>query len=259
MTTNQPRHAIITGAARGIGAAIAERLAADGFSLSLLGRNADALESRTAELRQQHGADVDCHAVDVTDADGIARVFDAIRANRGVPAVLVNNAGAAASQPFHRMDHEHWRHLLSVNLDGVFHCCRAVLPMMREAGSGRVVNVASTAGLKGYGYVAAYCAAKHGVVGLTRALAAEYAKKGITVNAVCPGFAETDMTVESVRKIMEATGRDEAQARSELASHNPQGRLVLPEEVADAVAWLVGRRAAAITGQSIAVAGGEVM
>lgn len=259
MPTHTSQHAIITGAGRGIGAAIADRLAEDGLSLSLLGRNADTLEAQAARLRERHGVTVNCHAVDVTSATGVAEACVGIHKRWGVPSVLVNNAGAAASAPFHRLGEDHWRHMMAVNLDGVFHLCRAVLPLMREAGHGRVVNVSSTAGLKGYAYVAAYCAAKHGVIGLTRALAVEYARAGITVNAVCPGFAETDMTLETVRTIVSKTGRTEQQARAELSAHNLQGRLVQPEEVADAVAWLVSPRAASITGQAIAVAGGEVM
>ncbi|MEX0731258.1 MAG: SDR family NAD(P)-dependent oxidoreductase [Aquisalimonadaceae bacterium] len=253
------RHAIITGAGRGIGAAIAGRLAAEGMRLTLLGRGLEQLNAQVEAIRSAHGVDVVCYSVDVTSSEKVADVFARIAREHGAPDVLINNAGAAGSTPFHRLTDAHWRQMQSVNLDGVFHCCREALPMMVEAGFGRVVNIASTAGLKGYPYVAAYCAAKHGVVGLTRALAVEYARKNVTVNAVCPGFAETDMTVETVRNIVEKTGRSEEQARAELARGNPQGRLVRPEEVADAVAWLVRPEAAAVTGQSVVVAGGEVM
>jgi NAD(P)-dependent dehydrogenase (short-subunit alcohol dehydrogenase family) len=172
---------------------------------------------------------------------------------------LVNNAGQAHSAAFIKTDAALWEQMLSVNLTGTFHCTQAALPDMLSAQWGRIVNVASTAGLTGYAYVAAYCAAKHGVVGLTRALALEYAKKGITVNAVCPGYTETDILRESIANVMAKTGRTEEQARAEFSSGNPQGRIVQPEEVADAVRWLCGDAAASMTGQSIAVGGGEVM
>jgi NAD(P)-dependent dehydrogenase (short-subunit alcohol dehydrogenase family) len=158
-----------------------------------------------------------------------------------------------------RTDAAMWQRMLDVNLSGAYHCIQAALPGMLDAGWGRIVNVASTAGLTGYRYVAAYCAAKHGLVGLTRALALELAAKGITVNAVCPGYTETDIVQEAVANIVRKTGRSEEQARAELASGNPQGRLVRPEEVAHAVAMLCMPDAAAMNGQSIAVAGGEVM
>jgi NAD(P)-dependent dehydrogenase (short-subunit alcohol dehydrogenase family) len=171
----------------------------------------------------------------------------------------VNNAGAAESAPFERTDAGMLDRMLAVNLTGTFLCCRAVLPGMREAGWGRIVNVASTAGLKGYAYVSAYCAAKHGVVGLTRSLALETARDGVTVNAVCPGYTDTDMTRQTLETIRTRTGRDHDTARDELVRHNPQGRLVDPREVAEAVAWLCEEGSAAVTGQAIAVAGGEVM
>ena len=149
--------------------------------------------------------------------------------------------------------------MLAVNLDGTFHCTQAALPGMLDSGWGRIVNIASTAGLTGYGYVSAYCAAKHGVIGLTRALALELASKNITVNAVCPGFTETDLLREAVSNITAKTGRTEQEARTELASRNPQKRLVQPEEVANAVLWLCSPGSEAVTGQAIAVAGGEVL
>jgi NAD(P)-dependent dehydrogenase (short-subunit alcohol dehydrogenase family) len=173
--------------------------------------------------------------------------------------ILVNNAGQAGSAPFGKTDHELWRRMMSVNLDGTYYCMQAVLPGMREAGWGRIVNIASTAGLVGYRYVSAYCAAKHAVVGLTRSVALEVATSGITVNAVCPGYTETDMASDAIAKIAERTKRTREEARSELEAHNPQHRLVRPEEVANAVAWLCLPGSEAITGQTIAVAGGEVM
>ncbi|MDN3519493.1 SDR family NAD(P)-dependent oxidoreductase [Aquisalimonas lutea] len=256
--TARAAHAIVTGAGRGIGAAIAARLAAEGFAVHLAGRTAAALEAQAAELRAGGHAEVHCHALDVTDAAQVEQLFTRLDALCAAPAVVVNNAGISGSVPFHRMEHAHWQSMFSVNVDGVFHVCRAAVPRMREAGYGRIVNVASTAGLKGYAYVAAYVSAKHAVIGLTRALALECARSGITVNAVCPGFADTDMTAETVRNIVDKTGRTESEALAELTAGNPQGRLVQPGEVADAVAWLAGEGAGAVTGQSIAVAGGEV-
>jgi NAD(P)-dependent dehydrogenase (short-subunit alcohol dehydrogenase family) len=196
---------------------------------------------------------------DIADADSVARAFATAAEQTGPVSMLVNNAGQAHSAPFLKTDAALWQRMLDVNLTGTFLCTQAALPAMLDAGWGRIVNVASTAGLIGYGYVSAYCAAKHGVIGLTRALALETAAKGVTVNAVCPGYTETDIVRDAVANIVGKTGRTEEQARAELAARNPQRRLVQPEEVADAVAWLCQPSAAAITGQAIPVAGGEVM
>ena len=201
------------------------------------------------------------HAVcaDVTDPAQVALAVQQAQDRFGPIHILVNNAGQAASAPFLKTDLALWQQMLSVNLTGTFVCTQAVLPQMLEAGWGRVVNVASTAGLTGYAYVAAYSAAKHGVIGMTKSLALEVAKKGITVNAVCPGYTETDILRESIANVVAKTGRSEAEARAEFAKGNPQGRIVQPHEVADAVRWLCGDAASSITGQSIAVSGGEVM
>jgi NAD(P)-dependent dehydrogenase (short-subunit alcohol dehydrogenase family) len=253
----QGRHALVTGAARGIGAAVAHALAADGARLTLLGRNRDALEALRRELP---GAALHASVIaDVTDADSVQRAFAAAHEAHGPLAILVNNAGQAESAPFVKTTPELWQRMLAVNLTGTFLCTRAALPPMLQAGRGRIVNIASTAGLTGYAYVAAYVAAKHGVVGLTRSLALELAKKGITVNAVCPGYTETDILRESIANVVAKTGRGEAEARAEFAAGNPQGRIVQPHEVADAVRWLCGDAASAVTGQAISVSGGEVM
>jgi NAD(P)-dependent dehydrogenase (short-subunit alcohol dehydrogenase family) len=249
------RHALITGAARGIGAAIARTLAADGLTLTLLGRNAAALAELAERLPGRHGFVV----ADVADAAQVQAALEAARAARGPLAVLVNNAGQAESAPFLKTSAELWQRMLAVNLSGTFLCCQAALPDMLAAGSGRIVNIASTAAQRGYAYVSAYVAAKHGVLGLTRALALEVAKKGITVNAVCPGYTETDILRASIANVVAKTGRSEAEARAEFSQGNPQGRIVQPEEVANAVRWLCGDAASAITGQAISVCGGEVM
>ena len=250
------RHALVTGAGRGIGAAIARRLAADGARLTLLGRQISPLNALAGEL--PGAAQALAIACDVASAAEVARALQQAADIGGAVHILVNNAGQAVSAPFGRTTDELWQQMLAVNLTGTFLCTRAALPGMLETGWGRIVNIASTAGQRGYAYVSAYAAAKHGVIGLTRSLALEVASKGVTVNAVCPGFTETDLLAKSVENIVARTGRSSDEARAELARHNPQGRLVQPEEVADAVAWLCSPGAAAINGQSISVSGGEV-
>jgi NAD(P)-dependent dehydrogenase (short-subunit alcohol dehydrogenase family) len=243
------RHAVVTGAGRGIGAAIARRLATEGAVLTLLGRQPGPLQQLADELGAQY------RVCDVSDADSVNAVFAALPPQH----ILINNAGQALSQPLERTDDQLWQQMLAVNLTGSFNCLRAALPGMKGAGWGRVINIASTAAQRGYAYVAAYCAAKHGVLGLTRAAALELAHKGITVNAVCPGFTETDLLQTSVDNIVAKTGRSAEQARAELAKGNPQGRLIQPDEVAATVAWLCSDGAASINGQAISVSGGEVM
>lgn len=251
------RHALVTGGARGIGLACAQALQQRGASITLLGRDQDALD-RAVALLSAHG---DVHAVvaDIADEASVQSAFNRAVREGGTVDVLVNNAGQAVSQRFDRTDAALWQSMLSVNLTGTYHCTQAALPGMVAAGWGRIINVASTAGLIGYPYVSAYCAAKHGVIGLTRALALEVARKGVTVNAVCPGFTETDIVRDAVSNIVSKTGRTAEAARDELAARNPQGRLVQPEEVAETVAWLALPASASVNGQSIAVDGGEVM
>jgi NAD(P)-dependent dehydrogenase (short-subunit alcohol dehydrogenase family) len=189
----------------------------------------------------------------------VQQAFAQARQAHGPVALLVNNAGQAESAPFTKTSLALWQRLLAVNLTGTFLCTQQALPDMLAAGQGRVVNIASTAGQRGYAYVSAYVAAKHGVVGLTRALALEMATKGITVNAVCPGYTETEILRDSIAKVVATTGRSEAQARAEFEQSNPQHRLVQPDEVAQAVLWLCSDGAAALTGQCLSVSGGEVM
>jgi 3-hydroxybutyrate dehydrogenase len=248
------RHAVVTGGGRGIGAAIADALAAAGAQLTLMGRNEGRLREKVETLPV--GQAVRC---DVTDEASVAAAFAEATRNFGPVAILVNNAGAAESAPFVRSSLELFRRMLDVNLIGTFLCSRAALPDMLEAGFGRMVNVASIAGLKGAAYISAYCAAKHGVIGLTRALALETATKGITVNAVCPSYTDTEMAQRAIANIVAKTGRSVAEAEAELVRKNPQGRLIRPEEVAATVLWLCAPGAQSITGQAIAIAGGEVM
>jgi NAD(P)-dependent dehydrogenase (short-subunit alcohol dehydrogenase family) len=253
------RHAAVTGATRGIGAVIAETLASLGADVTLMGRNEALLAERQADFKARFPGNVVAQPTDVADAASVEAGFaEAVEAN-GAIEILVNNAGIAGSAPFHRMELDHWNNMLATNLTGAFLCTRQVYPAMRKAGWGRIVNVASTAGLKGYAYIAAYTASKHGLIGLTRALALEAAKTGVTVNALCPGYADTDIVAGTIENIVAKTGRSAEEALAELTVHNPQARLIQPHEVADTVAWLCLDSAASVTGQAIAIAGGEVM
>ncbi len=248
------KHAVVTGGGRGIGAAIARALAGAGACLTLLGRNRAQLEAQARTLE----AEVHVETCDVTDPAQVQQAFASAAQVMGNTTILVNNAGQAESRPFGKTDLTLWRTMIEVNLTGSFLCTQAALPGMLAVGWGRIVNIASTAGLKGYPYVSAYCAAKHGVIGLTRSLALELARKNITVNAVCPGYTQTDLLEASLAQIVQKTGRSAEEARAELVHHNPQGRLVEPQEVAQAVLWLCLPESTSINGQAIAVAGGEV-
>jgi NAD(P)-dependent dehydrogenase (short-subunit alcohol dehydrogenase family) len=245
-------HALVTGGGRGIGRAIAARLAGAGATVTVIGRQRAALDEAVA-TGHAHFADV----ADVADQAAISAVISRAAARQPID-ILIANAGAAESAPFAKSDTALFQRMMDVNFMGVVHAIQTALPTMKDRPSGRIVAVASTAGLKGYAYVSAYSAAKHAVIGLVRSLALELAHTRITVNAVCPGFTDTDLVAGSIDNIMKKTGRSHEQAVAELAKHNPQGRLVTPQEVADTVLWLCGEGASAITGQAIAVAGGEV-
>ncbi|MES2040402.1 MAG: SDR family NAD(P)-dependent oxidoreductase [Pseudomonadota bacterium] len=252
----QGKHALVTGGGKGIGLAIAQALLSEGATVTLAGRSEATLQEATILLTN---AKVQYVVMDVSDAASVQAAFQLSQDRDGRIDILINNAGQASSASFLKTDARLWQSMLDVNLNGSFICMQQALPAMLEAGWGRIVNVVSTAGLKGYAYVSAYCAAKHGVIGLTRAVALEIAAKGVTVNAVCPGYTETDIVKEAVANIVAKTGRTEEQAKAELAAGNPQKRLVQTQEVADAVLWLCMDGASAMNGQSIAVAGGEVM
>lgn len=250
------RHAVVTGGSRGIGAAIARHLARAGAAVTVMGRDAAALEAVADELRET-GADAGAVVCDVASDDAVRSAFAAARADRGAPWALVNNAGQAEGRPFLETDRALWNRMLAVNLTGAFLCIREALPAMLEAGDGRVVNIASTTAVRGYRNVAAYSASKHGLLGLTRALAAEVARSGITVNAVCPAYTDTAMTERAVRAVARGTGGDEADALRRITRTIQRGTLIEPREVAGTVAWLCSPDASGITGQAIVVAGGE--
>ncbi|HVL41330.1 MAG TPA: SDR family oxidoreductase [Brevundimonas sp.] len=247
-------HAVVTGAGSGIGRATAERLAEAGCQVTLIGRHV----ARLNETADRIGDLAFAAPADVTDPDALAAAIEAGRDRFGPVDILINNAGAATSAPFLKTDADAFRAMLALNLEAPAEAARLVLPGMLTRRWGRIVNVASTAGLKGYAYVSAYVAAKHGLVGLTRSLALEVASKGVTVNAVCPGFTDTDLVARSVEAITGKTGRTEEEARAALAASNPQGRLITPDEVAMTIVWLCGEGASGVNGAAVPVAGGEL-
>jgi NAD(P)-dependent dehydrogenase (short-subunit alcohol dehydrogenase family) len=252
MTCLAGSHALVTGGGTGIGAAIARRLASEGARVTLVGRRKEPLD----EVAREIGG----YAVtaDVTEREQVERAFAEARERHGPLSILVNNAGVAPSASFAKLSAEEWRRTMAVNCDALFACCQAALPDLLKAEHGRIVTVASTAGLKGYAYTAPYVASKHAAVGLMRALAAEFARSNLTANAVCPGFTDTGIVGEAAERIREATGRSDSEARSALARFNPQNRFIAPEEVAEAVLFLCLPQAQGITGHALTIDGGEV-
>jgi len=249
------QHALVTGASRGIGAVVAAALAAEGAHVSLLAREAQSLARLAGQLGNDRALPV---AADVTDGASVRGAFAAARARFGPVHILINNAGQAASAKFTDTDEALWQRIMAVNLTGTYLCAHAAVTDMLELKYGRIVNIASTAGLRGAAYISAYVASKHAVIGLTRALALEYATRNITVNAVCPGYVDTDIVRQAVATIRHKTGRSESEALAALVATNPQQRLITPEEVANAVLWLCRPGSQSITGQSLIISGGEV-
>jgi NAD(P)-dependent dehydrogenase (short-subunit alcohol dehydrogenase family) len=247
------RHALVTGGGRGIGRAIAQALAQAGASVTVLGRQRGPLEDAVA---QRHAAGL--IVADVTDAAAIAAGIKEAAAARGPFDILVANAGGAETAPFVKTDAAQFQRMFDLNVLGIVHATRALLPDMVTRKFGRVIAVASTAGLKGYGYVSAYCAAKHAVIGLVRSLAIETAKTGVTVNAVCPGYTDTDLVRDSVAAVVKKTGKAPEDIIAHYVKDMPIARLIRPEEVAAAVLYLCSAEAAGVTGSAITVAGGEI-
>jgi NAD(P)-dependent dehydrogenase (short-subunit alcohol dehydrogenase family) len=248
-------HALVTGASRGIGAEVAAALIGQGVRVSLLGRDAKSLADGVTRLNSAVATPI---AADVTDPASVKNAFDTARSHFGPIQILINNAGQAHSAKFTDTDEALWNRLIAVNLTGTYLCSRQAVPDMLQAGFGRIVNVASVAGLQGGAYISAYASSKHAVIGLTRSLALEYATRNMTVNAVCPGYVDTEMTRDTIANIMSKTGRSQSEALAALLASNPQKRLVTPREVADSVLWLCQPGSASVTGQSIVLAGGEV-
>ncbi len=253
------KHAVVTGGSRGIGAAIAYSLASRGASLTLMSRQIERLTSQASLISDELRARTSAIECDVTDTLAITAAFARAVSTSGRVDILVNNAGAAEGAPFAKMTRDSWDRMIAVNLTSTYDCSAQVIPAMVAAKTGRIVNVASTAGLRGYKTMTAYCAAKHGVIGLTRALALEMAKHGVTVNAVCPGYTDTELTDDSVEKLANVFGKSREEARSMLVATIPRGSLITPAEVASAVEWLCAPGSGAVTGIALPVAGGEIL
>jgi NAD(P)-dependent dehydrogenase (short-subunit alcohol dehydrogenase family) len=253
------QHAVVTGGSRGIGAAIARALAERGAKLTIMSRSLETLEHQAKTIRDDLGAVVSAIECDVTEPASIRNAFVRAADAGGPIQVLINNAGAAESAPIAKMTLEIWDRMIAVNLTSAYACTTRVLPTMLAAKSGRIVNISSAAGLRGYKTMTAYCAAKHGVIGFTRALALETAKHGITVNAVCPGYTDTDMTDDTVSNLAMVFSTSREAARAMLVRTIPRGQLSSPREVASAVCWLCSPEAGAVTGVALPIAGGEIL
>ena len=253
MTELSGHHAVITGGGTGIGAAIARMLHGAGAQVTLMGRRHEPLEAVAATLPGARTA-----LIDVTDEASVEAAMGAARGFAPV-SILINNAGGAETAPVASTSMALWQRMIAVNLTGAFLCSRAVLGDVSKAAGGRIIMIASTSGLKGYAYTGAYAAAKHGVIGLTRTLALELAQTGATANAICPGFADTDLVQRSLDNVTEKTGMTREAALAKFVRDNPQKRLIQPDEVAAAALWLCNPLSASVNGQSIAIAGGEVM
>lgn len=247
------KHALVTGGGSGVGAAVALALAENGASVTVTGRRLEPLEALSERSDR-----ISPSVCDATDPEAVEALFNQMKIRHGGADIVVANAGAARSMPLTKTSVDDWKAMIDVNLTGVFLAMRAGVAGMAGKDWGRIVSIASSAGLKGYAYVAAYCAAKHGVVGLTRAVALETARKGITVNAVCPGYTRTPMLERSIDNIMEKTGSSRDAAEQALLQNNPTGRFVETEEVAQAVLWLCGPHSASVTGQALSLTGGEI-
>ena len=252
------QHAVVTGASRGLGRAIAQELYRLGANVTLIARTEGALQETATLLPKMPDRDWCIAAADVTDGVALKAAIDVGQKKFGAATILVNNAGAAEGVPFLKMDMALWHNTIALNVTSAVVATQHVLGAMMQAGSGRIINLASVAGLKGVAYASAYTASKHALIGLTRSLALECAKKGVTVNAVCPGYADTPMLDKSVKNIIDKTARPVEEVRKMLSSGNPQGRFVTSEEVAAAVGWLCLPSAASINGVALPIAGGEV-
>ncbi|MBL4907928.1 MAG: SDR family oxidoreductase [Sneathiella sp.] len=247
------KQALVTSGGSGVGEVIALALATEGAHVTITGRTQASLE-RVADKHEN----IHLAIADVTDPDAMKQIVAEASRKRRPISIAIANAGIADSKPFGKMNLQDWNSAISTNLTGVFNTYQAILPHIERCGWGRLIAIASTAGLKGYGYVSAYAAAKHGVIGLTKSLALELAHQNITVNAVCPGFTETPMLERSFENIMAKTGMSHGEARDALARTNPQNRFIQPEEIAQSVLWLCGPNSGSITGQAISISGGEI-